>query len=167
MKAFMARFVMHLPMLMRRNSAFTLIEIMIVVSIIALLAAIAVPAFMRARQRAQNAKFINALRIASAAIEQYATEHNRYPADANRGVVPTGMANYLGKTTDWTSSTPIGGQWDWNFNVFGVTAAVCVVNPTASAEQLQEIDSEYDDGNLRTGRFRNTALGRYVYVVEE
>ena len=163
----MARFMVHLPVLMRRNSAFTLIEIMIVVSIIALLAAIAVPAFMRARKRAQNAKFINALRIATGAIEQYAIEHSRYPVDANRGVVPQGLANYLGKTSDWTGSTPIGGQWDWNFNVYGVTAAVCVVNPTAGTEQLQEIDSEYDDGDLTTGRFRNTASGRYVYVVEE
>nr|MBA3274078.1 type II secretion system protein [Chthoniobacterales bacterium] len=66
---------------MRRNSAFTLVEIMIVVSIIALLAAVAIPAFMRARQRTQNVKFINALRIASGAIEQYAIEHSSYPVD--------------------------------------------------------------------------------------
>ena len=37
----------------RRNAAFTLVEIMVVIAVIALLAAIAVPAFMRARKRAQ------------------------------------------------------------------------------------------------------------------
>ncbi len=154
-------------MLMRRNSAFTLIEIMIVVSIIALLAAIAVPAFMRARQQAQNAKFMNALRVATAAIEQYAIEHSRYPVDANRGIVPTGMENYLGKTFDWTAPTPIGGQWDWDFRVFGVTAAVCVVNPTVGTQQLEDLDSKFDDGDLNTGRFRTTAPERYADIVEK
>ncbi|MDQ6912598.1 MAG: prepilin-type N-terminal cleavage/methylation domain-containing protein, partial [Verrucomicrobiota bacterium] len=46
---------------MRRNAGFTLVEIMIVVAIIALLALIALPSFLRARQQAQNAKFVNAL----------------------------------------------------------------------------------------------------------
>lgn len=163
----MARFVVHLPMPMRRHSAFTLIEIMIVVSIIALLAAIAVPAFMRARQRTQNAKFINALRVASGAIEQYAAEHNGYPADVNRGIIPPGMANYLDETLDWTGSTPIGGEWDWEFNRFGVTAAVSVVDPTVSIEQLEDIDTVYDDGDLTTGRFRRISTGRYAEIIEK
>ncbi len=167
MKAFMARFVVHLPMLMRRNSAFTLIEIMIVVSIIALLAAIAVPAFMRARQRTQNAKFINALRIATAAIEQYAIEHNGYPVDANKGIIPPGLATYLDPTLDWTAATPIGGEWDWEFKRFGVTAAVSVVGPTVSIEQLEDIDSTYDDGDLTTGRFHRISTGRYAEIIEK
>ncbi len=144
-----------------------MIEIMIVVSIIALLAAIAVPAFMRARQRAQNAKFINALRVATGAVEQYAIENSRYPQDVNRGRVPAGMANYLDPTLNWNGETPIGGEWDWDFNVFGVKAAICVVDPAVGTEQLQQIDSDFDDGDLSTGRFRSTAPGRYSEVIEE
>ncbi len=159
--------MVRLPVLMRRNSAFTLIEIMIVVSIIALLAAIAVPAFMRARQRAQNAKFINALRIATGAIEQYAIEHNGYPVDANKGIIPPGLANYLDPTLDWTATTPIGGEWDWEFKRFGVTAAVSVVNPTVSIEQLDDIDRSYDDGDLTNGRFLRLSTGRYAEVIEK
>jgi type IV pilus assembly protein PilA len=151
---------------MRRNSAFTLVEMMIVVAIIALLAAIAVPAFMRARQRAQNAKFINALRIASSAIEQYAAEHQSYPPDANRGVVPPGFEGYLGQTFDWTGRTPIGGNWDWDFNIFGVKAAVSVVAPTADGAQLLEIDSKFDDGDLSSGRFQALQPDRYSDIVE-
>jgi len=143
------------------------VEIMIVVSIIALLAAIAVPAFMRARQQAQNTKFMNALRVATGAVEQYAIEHSRYPTDVNRATVPSGMASYLDPTLDWTGKTPIGGQWDWDFDVFGVRAAICVVDPSVGAEQLEQIDSKFDDGNLSTGRFRSTAPGRYADIVEE
>nr|MBA3272870.1 hypothetical protein [Chthoniobacterales bacterium] len=100
-------------------------------------------------------------------IEQYATEHSTYPVDVGRGVIPAEMVNYFGKASDWTGSTPIGGEWNWNFNVFGVAAAIGVVDPTASDEQMQEIDSECDDGNLTTGRFRKRTAGRYVYIVEE
>jgi prepilin-type N-terminal cleavage/methylation domain-containing protein len=88
----------------RPKSAFTLIEIMIVVSIIALLAVIAVPSFLRARQRSQNSKFINALRVAADAVDTYAMEHGgQYPADRNRGVVPPELASYLDATLDWTA----------------------------------------------------------------
>jgi prepilin-type N-terminal cleavage/methylation domain-containing protein len=152
---------------MRRDSGFTLVEMMIVVAIIALLAAIAVPAFVRARQRAQNTKFINALRIASDAVTMYAIENGgRYPADVNRGVVPAGMATYLDASLDWTGTTPIGGRWDWDFNRPGARAAVAVVGSSASTERMQEIDAMWDDGDLSTGRFREMDEDRYADVVE-
>jgi len=151
---------------MRRAAGFTLVEIMIVVSVIALLAVIALPSFLRARQQAQNAKFMNGLRIACDAFEQYATEHSAYPADVNRGVVPTGMANYFGATFDWTKPTPIGGNWDWDYKVFGFTAAVSVVGSTASVQQMTDIDAKMDDGDLSTGGFQDKGSGRYSYILE-
>lgn len=139
---------------------------MIVVAIIALLAAIAVPGFLRARQRTKSAKFLNALRVATSALETYGAENHRYPADVNRGVVPPGLAPYLDPTLDWRANTPIGGQWDWDFGVFGVTAALSVVTPNISIAELLEIDASYDDGNLATGRFRQIAADRYADVIE-
>jgi prepilin-type N-terminal cleavage/methylation domain-containing protein len=56
---------------------FTLVEIMIVVAIIALLASIAVPGFLRARKRAQASRVINDLRLIDSAIDQYAIETNK------------------------------------------------------------------------------------------
>jgi prepilin-type N-terminal cleavage/methylation domain-containing protein len=61
----------------RRRGGFTLVEIMIVVAIIALLAAIAVPGFLRARKRSQASSVLNDLRLLSAAIDQYAIENNK------------------------------------------------------------------------------------------
>ena len=61
----------------KRRGGFTLVEIMIVVAIIALLAAIAVPGFLRARKRSQAAKILNDLRLIDAAVDQYAIETNK------------------------------------------------------------------------------------------
>src|SRR5262252_2251559 len=59
------------------RKAFTLVEIMIVVAIIALLAAIAVPGFLRARKRSQASRILNDLRLIDAATDQYAIENSK------------------------------------------------------------------------------------------
>src|SRR5438309_5105459 len=61
----------------KRQGGFTLVEIMIVVAIIALLAAIAVPNFLRARKRSQATRILEDLRMIDAAIDQYAIETNK------------------------------------------------------------------------------------------
>jgi prepilin-type N-terminal cleavage/methylation domain-containing protein len=64
-----------------KRAGFTLVEIMIVVAIIALLAAIAVPGFLRARKRSQASKVLNDLRLISSAMDQYAIETNKKTGD--------------------------------------------------------------------------------------
>src|SRR6202048_2738163 len=66
----------------KRRGGFTLVEIMIVVAIIALLAAIAVPGLLRARQRSQASRILNDLRLIDAAVDQYAIETNRKTGDS-------------------------------------------------------------------------------------
>ena len=83
-----------LTKLNRKHAGFTLVEIMIVVAIIALLAAIAVPGFLRARKRSQASKILNDLRMIDAAVDQYAIETNRKSTDL---VLVTDWTNYVKK----------------------------------------------------------------------
>jgi len=77
-----------------KRAGFTLVEIMIVVAIIALLAAIAVPGFLRARKRSQATKILNDLRLIDAAMDQYAIETARTTGDP---VTVPDWTNYLKK----------------------------------------------------------------------
>ena len=84
-----------------RRTGFTLVEIMIVVAIIALLAAIAVPGFLRARKRSQASRIINDLRLIDSAIDQYAIETNK---SSGAKVDVTDWTNYLKKDTNLYST---------------------------------------------------------------
>lgn len=70
-----------LKKLNKNRGGFTLVEIMIVVAIIALLAAIAVPNFMRARKRSQATQILEDLRVLDAAVDLYAIENNKASGD--------------------------------------------------------------------------------------
>jgi prepilin-type N-terminal cleavage/methylation domain-containing protein len=83
--------------LQRKHAGFTLVEIMIVVAIIALLAAIAVPGFLRARKRSQASKIINDLRLIDGAVDQYAIENGKKTGDS---VNTADWTNYLKKDTN-------------------------------------------------------------------
>jgi prepilin-type N-terminal cleavage/methylation domain-containing protein len=123
--------------LTNKRAGFTLVEIMIVVAIIALLAAIAVPGFLRARKRSQASKIINDLRLVDAAVDQYAIERGKKTDDV---VLVADWTEYVKKDTNLYAT----GE-DLLGNAFGdQTVDVIPKVPQASFDVLSDVaDASY------------------------
>lgn len=81
------------------QSGFTLVEIMIVVAIIGLLAAIAIPNFVHARTTSQQNACINNIRQIDGAINEWAVENRA--ATGDRVYIPQ-LLPYLGRGSSGT-----------------------------------------------------------------
>lgn len=160
---------------MRRTPrcAFTLVEIMIVVVIIGLLAALAIPAFNRVKHRSQVTRFVNDLRIFSHGLETMMLETGALPGDPGSGSLAGGHAQlgeYINAAT-YAQSTALGGVWDIDSGDFGARCVVGVdfgSSPSVTElASLLEVDAMIDDGNLETGGFRGFESNRRGYLVLE
>jgi|SRR5262245_2564308 len=115
-----------------KRRGFTLVEIMIVVAIIALLAAITVPGWLRARKRSQATRVVNDLRLIDSAVDQYAVENAK----------TTGATV---NTTDWTQYMKRGSPlYNTGNDLFGNPYGVQTVDnlpkvPQAAWNSLSDI----------------------------
>jgi len=143
---------------------FTLVEIMVVVVIIGMLAAIAIPAFGKIRRSAQNNRFVSDLRTFAQAFETYTMKNGSWPPNAGSGVVPAGMTGEF-RDAAWRAVNSVGGRWNWDMNNFGVTAGISTTGVIADDAQMTEIDAKIDDGDLSTGLFVKNS-NRFIFVLE-
>ena len=123
-----------LQKLNKKHGAFTLVEIMVVVAIIALLAALAVPNFLRSRKRSQATRILEDLRLIDAAVDLYATENNKA---GGTSVTWADVQNYL----KVGSALYMSGHLDLLGNTYGTTFTVDVIPvvPAATFTALSDV----------------------------
>ena len=149
----------------KTDSGFTLVEMMIAVGIIAILAVIVIPSFIKSRATVQDRSFISDLRIITSAFEEHAIVSGNFPPAASPGVVPSGMEDYLSRV-NWDTPSSIGGTWDWDTGSTGVDEGVIIVGPAVDVTRMVDIDDAIDDGDLTTGSFRETTdKSGYIYLI--
>jgi prepilin-type N-terminal cleavage/methylation domain-containing protein len=153
--------------------AFTLVEIMVVVVIVGLLAAIGMPTFRQVTLRSKATALVNDIRQFTTAFTTYSHQHGRWPADTDPGVLPPEMVGAISE--NFSRPTPIGGQYEWEHDVsplgFPVRAAIAVVTAngfqlTNDAALVEMVDRMMDDGNLSTGLVQYNA-GTLLFVIEQ
>jgi len=117
-----------------RKSAFTLVEIMIVVAIIGLLAAIAIPNFVRARSTTQANACINNLQQIDNAAQEYAIENNKASgatASASANLTPYIKLNANNKIPGCP------GSGTYNDTVSVGTSPTCTLSTSTPSHAMQ------------------------------
>jgi prepilin-type N-terminal cleavage/methylation domain-containing protein len=156
-----------------RRAGFSIIEIMIAVTIISLLAAIAVPTLKSVKRRTVATAIGNDLRTFAAAFDIYAHQNGRWPAEVAEGVMPPEMADRINGGA-WLRPSPLGGLYNWDngqLHAGKVYRAAIAISSSGSSsnpmdyELMEAIDRVIDDGNLTTGNFRLGADDEPVFIV--
>ena len=102
----------------RKSQAFTLVEIMIVVVIIGLLAAMAIPAFQKVRQASQDKAVLNNARQLSAAADQYYLEYGGSSVGTDNLI---GATNYVKALNTVAQETyPVGFTQGITISITGI-----------------------------------------------
>ena len=126
-------------MKLKNNSGFTLIELMIVIVILAVIAAIAIPSFFAQVQKARRSDAKQALFDVAAKLEQYYADNKGYPTVANMTSLGYGGVTF----------TSNEGYYTIGFN--GV--------PTATSYSIQAVPIAPQDADTDCATFRLSSLG--------
>jgi len=159
---------------MKRNqSGFSILELAIVVSIISIMAAMAVPTFQNILNQARLNNLANDLRVHSYAINNHAMQVGRYPdSHQTKGSYIMGMEDIL--SPRWVDRSPVGGYFTWVYNQpnssqpeegFLQVVAGSQSPFNISHEEIIKLDRKIDDGDAADGRLQVIPPSKIRYYV--
>ena len=115
---------------------FTLVEIMIVIAIIGLLCAIAIPNYVRARANSQASACINNLRQIDSAVQQFAIENKKRIGDDV--TFPSDLTPYIKlNTLNSIPPCPAGGEYSLS-TIGSVPSAICSLGNTVTPAHVMQ-----------------------------
>jgi len=160
----------------RDRRGFTILEIAVVLAIMGIVTAIALPAFERMQRNSRLSALGNDLRVLAGAFQHYNAATGGWPPLSTEvGIVPAGMQDYL-RDTNWTRQTAFGGGYVWERNVTHngrkVRAAIALQSTEDSpvrmtSAEFARFDEQFDDGNPATGFIQAGYLDLPLYVIED
>jgi|GEM_PF-5133683 len=130
-----------------RSSAFSIIELMVVVTTIGIVALLGVPGISKAAQRTAAVATGNDIRVFSEAIEFYATSAGGYPETMTYTKMPSEVSSYLPAL--WRD-----GTYSWFYVHDTQFTYLYVYGLQFTTEQAVTLDATIDDGNIATGDVR-------------
>lgn len=129
---------------MRTQSGVTLLELMIVLVIVAILAAVAVPSYRQYVVRSQRTDATEALLRLATAQEKFYLQNNRYATNAEMDDAPPAGLGITGSTNGWYTLSVVNAD-ETSFTVRAV--------PTAGGQQANDRDCvrfEVNDRGIRS-----------------
>ena len=144
------------------KKAFTLIELMIVVIIIGILAAIAIPKYMDVTKKAEAARVIADFRTILVAVEMCLAETGEYPPDYYPGSIPRELRPYFAKGFSFDLRPTMDVRYDWeNWVPYGYRVIVYGISVTTKDMALVSAIAE-----IYQGEFMYSLNSNYTFVIE-
>lgn len=148
-----------------RHPAFTLIELIAVIVVLAIMAAIAVPRYFDYNTRARASAVLRDVRVIKNAYLQYNYNTGLWPGNHGTGVLPPGLGVYF-DGNPFAKPTPIGGLYDADGDIIAPNSesfSIISIDQVATTPVISIIEQQIDDGNTATGGVR--WAGRWSFFV--
>ena len=147
---------------MHNNKAFTLVEILIVVIILGILAAIVIPQFTEASNEARDSAVRSDLQTIRSQIELYKIQHfDAYPGDTDANDPNINVTVSSAFQTDLTGQTNEAGGTGTDFGPYLGSFPKNPFIPVAANKDLITFGTSACPGNGTSGWYLNTATGRF------